>query len=108
MPPCNRRNKDPGQEIIIPDTDQLGDYNRVVAQLLAIFARTSGLSESATRQRLLNSDRDVVSFHPRPKTEVPIINQAADLLTAVRDLLTAAGLDWTLQPEPVRIISPTL
>ncbi len=97
-------------EIIIPTTNRIGDYNRVVAQLLSRFARASGLSESETRRQLLNFDRDVVSFHPRPETEVPTINQAAELLTAVRDLLAGAnaGLDWTLQPEPAGIISPTL
>lgn len=48
-------------ELLIPRTHQLGDYVLVVARLIEIFARVSGVSENAIYYDLLAIDRDAVS-----------------------------------------------
>ena len=47
-------------EIILPRTQQLGDYTNVVAQLIEIVARVAGVDELTLYRELITADRHVV------------------------------------------------
>ena len=47
-------------EIIIPRTQQLGDYASVVSRLIAIFARVAEVGEATLYNDLITADRDVI------------------------------------------------
>ena len=46
-------------EIILPRTQQLGDYANVVSRLIEIFARVAGVDELTLYRDLVTADRDV-------------------------------------------------
>lgn len=47
-------------EILLPNTDLLGDYPSVVARLIGIFSEQSGKDEIATLKDLLEAEHDVI------------------------------------------------
>ena len=49
-------------EVIIPHTDQIGDYASVVAKLIELFADAAGQDPWVFYQNLKNADRDVIRF----------------------------------------------
>ena len=80
-------------EIIIPRTQQLGDYALVVAQLIAIFSRTAEVSETAIYHDLIITDRDVIRARAPDAAgdgSIDLIS-GAELVNGAHDLVLAAA-----------------
>lgn len=89
----NRRIGDRFVEIILPVTDQIGDYSSVVQQLISIFAREGDRDEIAIYRDLTHADRDVVragSPHADDDGSIPI-NEGVDLIAEARNALASAA-----------------
>ena len=88
-------------EIILPRTDQLGDYPLVVSRLLEIFAKTIERDELATYRDLIGADRDVVRVRSaRSEDDGSIqIDAGVEIVTQARDMLLAAACA-ARQPQP--------
>jgi hypothetical protein len=56
----SRRIGDRSVEIVLPVTEQIGDYASTVSQLIGIFARESNRDELAIFRDLSLADRDVI------------------------------------------------
>lgn len=61
--------RDGHPEIIVPRTQRLGDYARVVAQLIDIFAAAAEVDQVSLFRDLITADRDVIT--PRATTHSP-------------------------------------
>lgn len=78
-------------EIIIPRTARLGDYARVVATLVKIFADVAEQSESTVFRILSEADRDVVRIRTSDREMEVTIQQGIDIVQGSRNLLLAAA-----------------
>jgi hypothetical protein len=89
-------------ELVIPRTDHLADYPRVVAELIGILAATGGRDELALYHDLLGADRDVVRVRARVGADDGSVNLAAGvgLFESARDMLLAAACAAT-NPQPL-------
>ncbi len=89
-------------EIILPRTRELGDYVRVVAQLLEIFAGVAERNEHALYINLVTAERDVVRVRANESGgdgTVPI-SDGAGLVNGARDMILAATLS-AHSPRPL-------
>jgi hypothetical protein len=88
-------------EIILPRTDQLGDYALVVSRLLEIFARTTERDELAMYRDLIGADRDVVRVRSSGSEDDGSvqIDAGVEIVTQARDMLLAAACA-ARQPQP--------
>ena len=80
-------------EIVIPRTQQLGDYALVVAQLITIFARTAEVSETAIYHDLIITDRDVIRARAPDAAgdgSIDLIS-GAELVSGAHDLVLATA-----------------
>ena len=80
-------------EIILPRTEQLGDYPSVVAKLIGIFADVSQRDQLALYRDLSGADRDVVrirAFGGDDDGSVPI-DAGVEIVTHARQLVLAAA-----------------
>ena len=75
-------------EIVIPRTQQLGDYALVVAQLITIFARTAEVSETAIYHDLIITNRDVI----RARAPDTAGDGSIDLISGAKLVNGARGL----------------
>lgn len=89
-------------ELVIPRTDHLADYPRVVAEIITILAEISGRDELALYYDLLGADRDVVRVRAHSNTDDGSVSLAAGvgLVGSTRDLLLAAACAAT-NPQPL-------
>ncbi len=89
-------------EIILPRTRQLGDYARVVAQLLEIFAAAAGRNEHALYINLVTASQDVVRVRANAGggDGTAPLSDGAGLVNGARDLLLAAALSLQT-PRPL-------
>ena len=79
-------------EIIIPRTQRLGDYARVVATLIEIFANASERDELSIYRDLLTADRDVIRVRASESADGSLsVNQGVALISGARDMLLAAA-----------------
>ena len=81
-------------EIILPRTEQLGDYPSVVAKLIGIFADVSQRDQLALYRDLSGADRDVVrirAFGGDDDGSVPI-DAGVEIVTHARQLVLAAEI----------------
>ena len=80
-------------EIILPRTKNLGDYGRVVARLIEIFASVAELSGLELYRDLVTADRDAFRVRANADSEdgTVAINDGADLVNGARDALLAAA-----------------
>lgn len=80
-------------EIIVPVTEQIGDYATVVSQLIGIFAREAERDELSIFRDLSHADRDVIRVRSTDADKdgaIPI-ESGIELVTVARDMLASAA-----------------
>lgn len=97
----HRQREGKQSEIILPVTDQLGDYPTVIAQLISIFAREGNKDELAIYRDLVHADRDVVrAGSPHANDDGSIaVNDGVGLIADARNMLAAAACS-ARTPQP--------
>ena len=79
-------------EIILPRTQNLGDYATVVSQLIGIFSSVANYDEISVYRDLTTADRDVVRLRAHGNDDGKIaVNIGVDMLSGARDMLLAAA-----------------
>lgn len=80
-------------ELIIPGTENLADYQTVVSDLIAAFARVEDRDELAVYRDLVGADRDVIRVRsPEADGDGSVrIEAGVDLVLNARDLLLSAA-----------------
>ena len=80
-------------EIIVPRTQNLGDYTDIVDRLISIFADVADVDELTLYNDLLVSDRDVIRARAdNSDSDGSIdISAGANLISGARDMLLAAA-----------------
>lgn len=87
-------------EIIIPRTEQLGDYGSVVSALIKTFAEVGTYDELTVFRCLEGADRDVVRFRVNELDgATPALNDGYKLIAGARDLVLSAGCSLST-PQP--------
>ena len=88
-------------EIVIPRTQQLGDYALVVSQLIGIFARVAEVSETTLYNDLITADRDVIRARVSEAADGSVdIDSGVNLVKGARDLVLAAACSLN-DPQPL-------
>ena len=89
-------------EIIVPRTQRLGDYTRVVARLIAIFAQSAELEEVELYNDLVVADRDAFRVKASTGEDDGTIDLAVGvaLVNGARDMILAAACSLQ-DPRPV-------
>jgi hypothetical protein len=87
-------------EIVLPRTQQLGDYTNVVSQLLEIFARAADVDELSLYRDLVTADRDVIRVRVAGEDDGAVaLIDGVNLISGTRDMLLAAACSlWNPQP----------
>ena len=88
-------------EIIIPNTQSLGDYAGVVSRLIEIFAKAAETDTLSLYRDLVTADRDVVRVRAAPEgaDSSVTLNDGVSLITGARDMMLAAARSlW--EPRP--------
>ena len=75
-------------EIILPRTRELGDYTRVVARLIDVFASIGNRGTQDVYRDLLTADRDVVRVRVDDGDGIPL-GSGEDLIAGTRSMLIA-------------------
>ena len=90
-------------EIIIPRTQRLGDYARVVARLISIFAQVAEVDEATLYNDLVVADRDVtrVRVDDGDMNGSISLEQGPNLVSGARDMLLAAACSLHEPSRPV-------
>ena len=79
-------------EIILPRTQQLGDYANVVSRLIEIYADVSGTDELAVYHDLIASDRDVIRVRAVDDGDgAASASDRIDLARGTRNMVLAAA-----------------
>lgn len=79
-------------EVILPRTEDLGDYTYVVSKIIEIFASVADTDEFSLYRNLITADRDVVRVRADGEGDGSIaINDGIDLLNGARDMFLAAA-----------------
>lgn len=88
-------------EIIVPHTEQLGDYASVVSTLIDTFAAVADQDEMTIYRDLVTADRDVVRVRAvdRDHSGSLPVDVGADLVCSSRDILLAAACSL-VNPRP--------
>ena len=88
-------------EIIVPQTEHLGDYASVVATLIDTFAAVAEQDETTVYRDLVTADRDVVrvrAIDHDHSGSLPV-GAGADLVCGARDMILAAACSL-VNPRP--------
>ena len=79
-------------EVILPRTERLGDYSRVVSQLIRIFAKVAEREELALYRELATADRDVVRVRAADSDDGSVtLSDGVDLISGARDMLLSVA-----------------
>ena len=89
-------------EIIVPRTQDLGDYADVVTRLIDIFAHVGEVDESTLYNDLIVADRDVIRARAENSDSDGSldISEGADLVSGARDMLLAVACSL-FEPRPL-------
>lgn len=88
-------------EIIVPQTDHLGDYATVVSQLIEVFAQVADQDELTIYRSLVTGDRDVVRIRVADSDDGSLgLNEGVDLVSGARDLIRSAACSLS-RAQPV-------
>lgn len=88
-----RQSEGQSAEVILPVTNQIGDYASIVAQLIKVFAKEGNTDELAIYRDLTHADKDVVRITSSDADEdgsIPI-ESGVDLVTEARNALASAA-----------------
>ena len=88
-------------EIIVPQTEHLGDYASVVATLIDTFAAVADQDETTVYRDLVTADRDVVRVRAidGDHSGSLSVDAGADLVCSARDMVLAAACSL-VNPRP--------
>ncbi len=89
-------------EIILPRTQDLGDYAQVVSQLISVFASVSDLDEIALHKHLATVDRDALRLRvndPQENGSIPVA-AGLNLISGAQELILAVACSH-YEPRPV-------
>ena len=80
-------------EIIVPHTEDLGDYANIVASLIDTFAAVADQDQTTVYRDLITADRDIVRVRAidRDYSGSLPVGAGADLVCSSRDMLLAAA-----------------
>ena len=78
-------------EIILPRTRDLGDYSRVVARLIDMFASVNNRDTLEVYRDLVTADRDVVRVRVTGDDDSLPVTRGADLIAGARNMLIATA-----------------
>ena len=88
-------------EIILPRTQRLGDYARVVAHLISIFADAEERDELSLYRDLTTADRDAIRIRVSESNDGSLsLSKGVDLVSGARDVILAAACSLQ-RPQPV-------
>lgn len=88
-------------EIVIPRTQNLGDYVDVVSRLIEIFAETANTDVLSLYRDLVTADRDIVRVRAAPEgtsSSVPL-DDGMNLIKGAHDMVLAAACSLS-KPRP--------
>ncbi|EKF58584.1 hypothetical protein QWE_18328 [Agrobacterium albertimagni AOL15] len=82
-----------GPELIIPGTAQLGDYPRIVAEIIDELARFEGRTEMQVFRDLIGSDRDVIRVRaPEADDDGSVqVDAGVNIFAQAREILLSAA-----------------
>ena len=79
-------------EIILPRTQNLGDYASVTSQLIEVFARIANTDEMSLYRVLVTADRDVIRVRAAGDSDGSVtVSDGFNLVGGARDMLLAAA-----------------
>ena len=88
-------------EIILPRTENLGDYASVVSTLIEIFARVAGVDELALYRNLVTADRDVIRMRVAGSDDGTVsMDEGVDFVRGASEVVLAAACSY-YRPQPL-------
>ena len=88
-------------EIILPRTENLGDYANVVSTLIGIFARVADMDEFSLYRDLVTADRDVIRMRAADSDDGTVsMNEGVDFVRGASDVVLAAACSYH-NPQPL-------
>ena len=79
-------------EIILPRTENLGDYADVVSTLIGIFARVAEVDELTLYRDLVTADRDVIRMRAADSDDGTVsMNEGVDFVRGASEIVLAAA-----------------
>ncbi len=88
-------------EIVLPRTENLGDYASVVSTLVEIFASVADVDELALYRDLVTSDRDVIRVRAPDSDDGAVsLDDGADFVRGAREMVLAAACSYN-NPQPL-------
>lgn len=88
-------------EIILPRTENLGDYADVVSTLIGIFARVADVDELTLYRILVTADRDVIRMRAADSDDGTVsMNEGVDFVRGAREIMLAAACSFH-KPQPL-------
>ena len=88
-------------DIVLPWTENLGDYANVVSTLIVIFARVANVDELSLYRDLVTADRDVIKMRAPDSDDGAVsLDNGVDFVRGASDLLLAAACSYD-NPQPL-------
>ncbi|MYB77562.1 MAG: hypothetical protein F4X83_10820, partial [Chloroflexi bacterium] len=88
-------------EIILPRTQNLGDYANVTSHLIRTFAKVAEMDEISLYRVLVTADRDVIRVHAASDHDGSVtVNEGMNLVRGAHDMLLAAACSLH-NPRPI-------
>ena len=88
-------------DIVLPRTENLGDYANVVSTLIVIFARVANVDELSLYRDLVTADRDVIKMRAPDSDDGAVsLDNGVDFVRGASDLLLAAACSYD-NPQPL-------
>ena len=88
-------------EIILPRTENLGDYADVVSTLIGIFARVADVDELTLYRNLVTADRDVIRMRAADSDDGTVsMNEGVDFVRGASEIVLAAACSY-FKPQPL-------
>ena len=83
-------------EIILPRTENLGDYADVVSTLIGIFARVADVDELTLYRNLVTADRDVIRMRAADSDDGTVsMNEGVDFVRGASEIVLAAACSFS-------------
>ena len=88
-------------EIILPRTENLGDYASVVSTLIGIFARVADVDELSLYRDLVRADRDVIRMRAADSDDGTVsMSDGVDFVRGASEVVLAAACSYD-NPQPL-------
>ena len=88
-------------EIVLPRTENLGDYASVVSTLIGIFAGVADVDELSLYRDLVNADRDVIRMRAADSDDGTVsMSEGVDFVRGASEVVLAAACSYH-KPQPL-------